>query len=510
MEQIQTIHLNLRQTFTRNTAWRVGTVILNVSIITLILSKTIGDPDLWGHLRFGLDILQTGTIIQVDRYSYLTTGQRWINHEWLTEVLFALAWIAGGALGLILLKMTVGFLTIAILYRHLRALQLRHIQAMILLLLMGFPLLVPFLFSVRPQIFTFLFFALIVLIVRQADIGDYRWLWAAPPILLLWANLHGGFLAGLGLLSLWAALHVTVHRQAWRHIIPPTLISIAATFVNPYGMDLLTFLLRTATVQRPEILDWQPLKLVSVYGLMYLLTLMVSFGGIALSSQPRRPLPLILFGIVALLPWMAVRHLPLFSIASLVFAGEYAGSAWNRVRPEKNSALPPSIWIAGLPLALAAALLILGSTRNPHRIQPVEDTFPIAAVALLKQSGVSGNLVTQFEWGEYVIWHLGPQVKVAVDGRRETIYSTATYRQYMNFIFGVKDWDALLRQHWTDMALVKQHEPIYNLLTLKPNWMMVYEDSKSALFVNRNSSLVGPLRQAVARFPPPQVNQYFP
>lgn len=281
MEQIQTIRLNLRQTFTRNTAWRVGTVILDVSVITLILSKTISDPDLWGHLRFGLDILQTGTITQVDPYSYLTTGQRWINHEWLTEVLFALAWTAGRAPGLILLKMTVGFLTIAILYRHLRALQLRHIQATILLLLMGFPLLVPFLFSVRPQIFTFLFFALILLIVRQADIGDYRWLWAAPPILLLWANLHGGFLAGLGILCFWAALHVTVHRQAWRHIIPPTLISIAATLVNPYGIDLLTFLLRTATVPRPEILDWQPLKLVSIYGLLYLLILMVSFGGIA-------------------------------------------------------------------------------------------------------------------------------------------------------------------------------------------------------------------------------------
>lgn len=80
----------------------------------------------------------------------------------------------------------------------------------------------------------------------------------------------------------------------------------------------------------------------------------------------------------------------------------------------------------------------------------------------------------------------------------------------MNFIFGVNDWDALLRQHWTDMALVKQHEPIYNLLKLTPDWLMLYEDSKSALFVNRNSSLVGPLRQAVARFAPPQANGYFP
>jgi hypothetical protein len=140
----------------------------------------------------------------------------------------------------------------------------------------------------------------------------------------------------------------------------------------------------------------------------------------------------------------------------------------------------------------------------------MDDEFPIAAVALLKQSGVSGNLATQFEWGEYIIWHLGPQIKVSMDGRRETIYSTAIYRQYMDFHFGVNDWDALLRQHWTDLALVKKHKSVHNLLKLKSEWLMVYEDSKSALFVNRNSSLVEPLRQAVADFAPPEANRYFP
>jgi hypothetical protein len=142
MAHIQTTRLNLRQTFTGNTLWSIGIVIVDFTAIALILSRTVADPDLWGHLRFGLDIIQAGTIIQVDPYSYLTTGQRWINHEWLAEVLFALAWTAGREPGLILLKMTVGFLTIAILYRHLRAMQLRHMQATILLLLMGFILVV--------------------------------------------------------------------------------------------------------------------------------------------------------------------------------------------------------------------------------------------------------------------------------------------------------------------------------------------------------------------------------
>ena len=131
-------------------------------------------------------------------------------------------------------------------------------------------------------------------------------------------------------------------------------------------------------------------------------------------------------------------------------------------------------------------------------------------MALLKQSGISGNLATQFNWGEYIIWHLGPQIKVSIDGRRETIYSTAIYRQYQDFHYSVNDWDALLRQHQTDLALVDKDKSVHNLLKLKPEWLMIYEDSVSALFVNRNSSLAEPLRQAAADFTPPEANRYFP
>jgi hypothetical protein len=508
MEQIQNTRFSLKRTFNINNLWNIGTTFLAFSIITILLSRTVADPDLWGHLRFGLDTLQAGTIIQADPYSYLTIGQRWINHEWLAEVLFALAWKAAGALGLILLKMIVGFLMYATLYWYLRTLQLKHFQAMILVLLLGIPL-ISFLDAVRPQMFTYLFFALILLIIRQAELGKYRWLWAAPPLMILWANLHGGFLAGLGLLFLWAALHLAVHLHAWKQIIPPTLAGILAILINPYGLDLLTFLFRTATVQRPEIIDWQPLKLVSFYGLIYLLVLMVSIYWLAFSNKPRRPLLLILFGITVLLPWIAARHLPLFYIASLVFISEHAGSAWSKAKSQMERVQPFPAWIASLPIVMAAALLILVFTLKPPRIQIIED-YPIAAVVLLNQSGVSGNLVTEYNWGEYIIWHLGPQIKVSMDGRRETIYSNAIYQQNLSFRYGFNDWDALLRQNWTDMALVGKHNPDYNLLSLMPGWLKIYEDSSSALFVNQRSTLVGSLRKAVADFAPPEANGHFP
>jgi hypothetical protein len=500
---------NSRPVFNGTTLWTIGTVTLIASIVIVAFSKTFADPDLWGHLRFGLDTLQAGAVIQVDPYSYLSAGQRWINHEWLAEVIFALAWTGAGTAGLVILRMAVGFLTLGILFRHLLSVQIRPFQAAILLLVMGALPLMPALSLVRPMLFTFLFFALTLAIIWQADAGRYRWLWVVPVLFALWANLHGGLLAGLGLLCLWTALHLLLHRQVWRRILPPAIASVAATLVNPYGIDLMTFLLRTATVQRPEITEWQPLALASTLGLTYVVVLAISCVGLVFSTERRRPLILVLFGITALLPWMSVRHLPLFYIAALVFVGDHVASAWGRAMPAKSSDRPVPMWFGSLLIAVAALLLIAVATQNPQRIVIAGD-YPVGPIALLKQSDVAGHLSVPFAWGEYSIWHLGPQIKVSMDGRRETIYANDVYRQYLNFEYGVNEWDALLAQHWTDVALVKSGSPPYNLLRLKPDWLLVFEDATGALFVQRESPLAELLMRTAAGFVSPATTGSFP
>ena len=57
-----------------------------------------------------------------------------------------------------------------------------------------------------------------------------------------------------------------------------------------------------------------------------------------------------------------------------------------------------------------------------------------------------------FDWGEYVLWHLSPQIKVSIDGRRETVYSDPIYAENLRFTSGLGDWDAILKRHPTDRA----------------------------------------------------------
>ena len=68
----------------------------------MLATVTRADADLWGHLRFGLDILRDRRLTSVDPYSF-TQDKPWLNHEWLSELLMGLSWTLGGSTGLIAL-----------------------------------------------------------------------------------------------------------------------------------------------------------------------------------------------------------------------------------------------------------------------------------------------------------------------------------------------------------------------------------------------------------------------
>ncbi len=133
------------------------------------------------------------------------------------------------------------------------------------------------------------------------------------------------------------------------------------------------------------------------------------------------------------------------------------------------------------------------------RLDPRHFPFPARAVALLRASGVGGNLALPLDWGEYALWHLEPRVKVSIDGRRETLYSEASYRQSRDFEQGTGDWDALLRTTPTDMVLAPNATPMANLMDRTAGWRLIYRDGQSRLYVRERS----PLMEAIVGTPVP-------
>ena len=511
MQNVTEVDQKRTAAFHSNRLWNTAVITLILAGALVVTSRTIADPDLWGHERFGLDTITNRRVMQVDPYSYLTAGQRWINHEWLAELTFAYAWLLGKATGLVLIKTSLWILTYIVLYKFLID-RLKVPLRVGILLFLSMLLTFPFFITVRPQSYTALLYSLILIIIVRAESGRYRGLWFCPLIFALWPNLHGAFLAGLGILGLWAVLHLLFNRnrRVWVQVIPPLLVSCAALLINPYGTDLMIFLFNNLGDPRLEITEWQPLQLHSMMGAFYLFWLALVIIGLFFSRKPRNPILVILLVLTAYLPFMALRYVLFFILTAIIFAGEHLGDAWERVMPVRTSTVRRSQWVPILAIIVALGLL---AWKLPNFTGiPIKNPeyYPIAAVSLLNQSGVEGNLAIHFDWGDYVIWHLSPGTKVSLDTRREMAYSEQIYKENVRYMTGIGAWSALLDEHPTEMALVKSASPTDNLMQQRPDWIAIYRDEVGALYARKGSPQAERLSQIAQVFKAPENGRYFP
>ncbi len=488
-------------------SWWSGVIVfLTVAAAFKMLAATVADPDLWGHILFGQRTLELGAVERTDPFSYLTSGKEWINHEWLSEVIFAAVFDLGGGAALTLLRLFIALTIVGLVLRRLLRHGLDPLRAGLVVVPMAM-LLIPGLSTVRPQMFTYLGFALTLLILASVEEGHPRRLWLVPPLLAVWINFHGGVLAGVGILGIWGlakGVQAAVAARAngagelasLRAPLAVGAVSAGALLLNPYGAGLPAFLLRTGTVPRPDIMEWRALDIASGPGLLYLAAVVLAAFTLTRSRAGRNPALLAPLAVLVLLPLTAVRHVQLLAIGYPILLAGHFPSGWGRARAEDVGARGVRRILVTSAL-LAAALLTLGGLRDVGciRIDPDRSiAFPVRAVEWLRRSEVSANLAVYFDWGEYAIWHLHPRVRVSMDGRRETVYPDSIYQEYLRFQNGIGTWRDVLDKHPTDLVLAPRNRPTFNLMRSQSDWEMLYEDPLGAVFARRDGALIRRLR----------------
>lgn len=388
-------------------------------ILAPVLVMTRADPDLWGHVRFGLDMLADHTLPRVDPYSF-TQDVPWMNHEWLSELLMGAAYRVGGPAGLVLLKgllVTIFFAIVLSVYRGAPPL----VGGAVLVLVAGGTGRLTT--TLRPQLWSLIGVAVLSRFLINAP--RQSWLVIVPLMFALWANLHGGWVVGAGILTIWTLV------QLWRPQAPRALVmgvavlSAVATLVNPYGWHLWGFLGATVRMARP-ISEWQPLLTTPV--IAWIPWLAVVTGVTLLTVSRRRP-PVDRIAIVAMLAlasFRVERLAPLCVVSAVVLMSPTVLAQWPTLsRPfdvlSRRTAAVFALSIFGLALVSAAVI-----ARTASCITIAGDWIPdrVAGRALV-EGRAQGTIVTWFDWGEYAIWHLAPSLRVSLDGRRETIYSDA-------------------------------------------------------------------------------------
>ncbi|MEQ1868459.1 MAG: hypothetical protein ABL961_00350 [Vicinamibacterales bacterium] len=401
----------------------------------IVCVRSAPDPDFWGHLRFGLDLATSGRLPSVDPYSF-TQDVPWVNHEWLSEWLFAQAYRAGGVAGLMTLKMAIVGLAFWLLARLGESTRQEYRGWLLAVAFVGCA---PLASTFRPHLWTVLGLAIVSTILA----GRARIAWL-PLIFVAWANLHGGWIVGVGVCGLWLAGRV-IDTRTWRPVVMPAAVvafSVVATIANPYGWRLWQFLADTVGMSRPDITEWRPYWEAFEPAQIVLLPLTIGILATTITARWRhvswaRLLPACWLGLNAL---FVARLAPLFSFMACVCVLE----AWRRDGAE------PTASAAGVQPRLASTQLIDAVTvlavtvplflpqARCLEIPAAWRPDPIAASALSAPE-VRGRIVVPFDWGEYAIWHWGPRLQVSTDGRRETVYSAATLEEQQLVALGRPD-----------------------------------------------------------------------
>jgi hypothetical protein len=207
-------------------------------LIVVADSAQFPDPDLWGHLRFGQAALASGHVIARDTYSYSAAGAVWRNHEWLTEIIMAAAYNTLGVVGLKLWKFACVAATMVLMALGLAETGASPTIQMNTLGLAALAMVPQNQF--RPQLFTFMLLAATLALLARDNYRGRAPLWLAIPILMLWGNLHGGFIIGIATLATYTGvigLQDLLAKRGLARALRLGLITLAATLATP-GLTL--------------------------------------------------------------------------------------------------------------------------------------------------------------------------------------------------------------------------------------------------------------------------------
>jgi hypothetical protein len=454
-------------------------------VLLAAVTRTSADPDLWGNVRFGLDILRDGAVPLTDTYSF-TTDRAWVNHEWLSEVLIGHAFRAGGDAGLILLKLAAVGSIVLLLWLALR--RERIYSTLVRDATVAVTLVLTFEQTryVRPQLFSLVAFAILLTCLTRARRGGQHWLLLLPPLFAVWANLHGGWLVGGGIFALWTA--VTTLAGHRRHAVWCTVIgvaSLASTLLNPYGVELLTLLRDTVGIERADIVEWQPAYVLGWQSLVaWVVTAVLGLTGIVLSKHEERGAERVACLIVlAASSLMVARLQAFFALGVLFLVGPAVTRAAQAARAIEVTpvARPSSRPMAAFAFAIAAAALIVTTANLTHlNIDPRFTPEP-GAVTFLNGQPEGRRVLIWFDWGNYALWHLSPRMRISMDGRRETVYSPDLQDRHLRFYFDAPGGASLPADLAADYVWIPRTLPAVHRLDAD-GWRRLYEGEQSVIF----------------------------
>ena len=493
-------------------------VLLCAFALSALSTKLLNDAGIGWHIRTGQQILASHTIPHVDPYSSIMAGKPWIAWEWLYDVAVGKLESAFGLNGVVWLTAVVIAAVFSWTFRLLIVRGTNLVVALLLMLLAVAASMVHIL--ARPHVLSWLFavmwFSILDSSEREALAGQNgprsRWLWFLPLSMLVWVNVHGGFLLGfvlcgaflVGAFWTWRTTRETGFDESLRKIAfgrrlrsltAVTLLSAAATLVNPYGWKLHAHVLSYLTngFFMDHIDEFQSPNFHFLAQKCFLALVILTLATIAVRVRTLKVSEalLVLFAMYAGL--YASRNIPVSSILLVLILGPlvpaFGLSDFARRMTAVDSRLRGHLW----PMVAVLFVLIVDWSGGRMGSKVLADAhfdptrMPVGAVNNLEKNGNPGPVLSPDYWGGYLIYRLYPKSQVVIDDRHD-LYGEQILESYLKMVRPQPGWDDFLRDHHVSLVIMPKTAEITAMLNETPGWKPIYSDDVAVTFIRTDST----------------------
>lgn len=468
----------------------IGSIVVLLCIAGTIATRedVLGDPDVWWHLKTGAWILQHRAVPTTDTFSYTFAGQPWIAKEWLSQVIYFLAFTAGGWNGVAALVAIVVGVAAGLLYWSLSESFRPSMAASVVLVCL---LVTSSAITARPHLLT-----LPLLVIWTAGLFQASQKGNAPNFLLLvvilaWANLHAAFTMGF-VIAFFAFLDFLETTRLTRK---PALLAWLGflalcplvTLIHPYSYHAMMATLavfRTNEGTLP-IGEWQPFNAQqqAVHAGVLLLLL---FAG--LTSGFRLGLARAL--LIVLLTYLFMTHvryafflypvlvLLVAPVVALQFpklsAAQWRSQPLDPAEQRMSAAFAPA---AAVVSALIVAMIGLQCWMLPTA--PPQMVAVTAAIDYVKSHGVTGNVLNHYNFGGPLVFN---DIPTFVDGRTDQLFIDSFGKEMQDGREDQAIFARTLAKYDIRWTIFPPEDPRLKMLQAMPGWKQVFADKFAVVY----------------------------
>jgi hypothetical protein len=490
--------------------------LLGVLIFTPLSVRLLGDAGIGWHIRTGQVIIATHAIPRVDPFSSTMAGKPWFAWECLYDVVVGVLESRLGLNGVVWFTAVVIAVVFAWLFRFLIARGVSVMFAVLLTLLAVCASMIHFL--ARPHVVSWLFTLAWFVILESSERACFagrsagRRLWLLPALMLVWVNVHGGFLVGFVLLAIfftgaaWAWLgtkkdrleeslvRIAAGKRVWE-LIWVGLASAAASLVNPYGWKLHAHVYSYLSNRflMDHIDEFRSPDFHGIAPRCFLLLVMVALAAFAARGRELRASGVltVLFAVYSGI--YAARNIPVSALLLVALVGPLMPSISNdfiRRMTAIESSMRGYVWPV---LAVIVTFLIAANGGKIGSSNLIDAHFdparmPVEAVNYLKSSRIQGPILSTDSWGGYLIYRLYPKEQVVLDDRHD-LYGEEFFKSYLKLTHVEPGWQrGILSGRRIELLVLPREAALTDALTRDSQWKSVYKDDVAVVFENQSQA----------------------